>query len=235
MVFDLGVRQRRALDRRPHDGLRATIELVRHQELVKLGRHLGFGGKIHGGVAVLPFAQHAKALELVALRIDPLGRIFAAGLAEFGGRDLVLLAALGAELFLDFPFDRQAVAIPARNVVDVVAHQKLRADDEVLEDLVERVPDMDIAVGVGRTVVQNEQGRARLLPRPAHGVIEISVFPLFQHFRLGLGQAGAHRKFGLGQEDGLAVIAASGGIGGLGFGFGHVNFASDKKVSAIGR
>jgi hypothetical protein len=32
----------------------------------------------------------------------------------------------------------------------------LRLDDDVLEDLVDRVADVDLAVGVGRAVVQHE-------------------------------------------------------------------------------
>ena len=55
-------------------------------------------------------------------------------------RDCVLVLALGAILLLDLPFDRQAVAVPARHVVRVVAEHLVRADDDVLQDLVQRVP-----------------------------------------------------------------------------------------------
>ncbi len=174
-------------------------------------RDLGFGGEVHGGVTLVPVAQDGQALELLALDIDPFGGVFAAGLAELGGGHLVLLAALGAELFFDLPLDRQAVAIPARHVVDVVAHQELRTDDEVLEDLVQRVADMDGAVGVGRAVVQHEQGRAGRLAGATHRVEQTGLIPLLEHFRLQLGQAGTHREFGFGQEDGLAIVAAGGG------------------------
>ncbi len=210
VILDLGVGQGGALDRRPHDRLGAAVKLTRHQELVELRRDLGLGGEVHGGIALVPVAEYGQALEFLALDVDPLGGVFAAGLAELGGRHLVLLAALGAERFLDLPFDRQAVAVPARHVVDVVAHQEFRTDDEVLEDLVQRMANMDIAVGVGRSVVQHEQRRARGLTRLAHGVVEIGRFPGLEHFRLKLGQAGAHGKFGLGQEDGLAIVAAGG-------------------------
>src|SRR5690606_40899703 len=50
----------------------------------------------------------------------------------------------------------QAMAIPARHVGGVEAGQGARADDHVLDDLVNRVADVDAAVGVGRAVVQDE-------------------------------------------------------------------------------
>ncbi len=58
--------------------------------------------------------------------------------------------------YFDLVLDRQAVAVPARHVGRVEAGQRLRADDDVLEDLVDRVADVDVAVGVGRAVVQDE-------------------------------------------------------------------------------
>ena len=56
--------------------------------------------------------------------------------------------------------DRQAVAVPAGDVGAVEAPHRQRADDEVLEHLVEQVPHVDLAVGVGRAVVQDLARRA---------------------------------------------------------------------------
>jgi hypothetical protein len=58
--------------------------------------------------------------------------------------------------FLDLVFDRQAVAVPARHIGRVETGQRPRADDDVLEDLVDRVANVNVAVGVGRAVVQDE-------------------------------------------------------------------------------
>jgi hypothetical protein len=57
---------------------------------------------------------------------------------------------------LDLVFDRKAVAIPARNVGCVETGERLRADDDVLEDLVDRLAEVDVAVGEGRAIVQDE-------------------------------------------------------------------------------
>ena len=121
---------------------------------------------------MVPVALDAEALELLALHVEPVLGIGAAFLAERDHRrgvgEVRLRLALGAVvLLLDLPFDRQAVAVPARHVVGVVAEHLLAARHHVLEDLVERVADMDVAVGVGRAVVQDEFRRGPWRPRAA--------------------------------------------------------------------
>ena len=48
------------------------------------------------------------------------------------------------------------MAVPARDVPDLLALEHLVAVDEILEDLVERVADVEVAVRVGRAVVEGE-------------------------------------------------------------------------------
>jgi hypothetical protein len=97
-----------------------------------------------------------EPLELLALDVDPVRRIGAALGAELLDRHLVLVELLLAVLLLDLPFDRQAVAVPAGHVGRVLAQQRLGADDHVLQHLVQRMADVDVAVGVGRAVVEDE-------------------------------------------------------------------------------
>ena len=94
VILDLGVGQGRALDRRPHDGLGAAIQLAGVLEPVELGDDGGLGREVHGGVSSRPVGGDAQALELLALDVDPAGGVVAAGLAEFFLGDLVLAAAL---------------------------------------------------------------------------------------------------------------------------------------------
>ena len=60
----------------------------------------------------------------------------------------------------DLVLDGQSVAVPARHVGGVETGQGFGADDDVLENLVQRVTDVDAAVGVRRAVVQHELGPA---------------------------------------------------------------------------
>ena len=121
VVLDLGVGQGGALHRAPHHRLGAAIELARQQELVELAHDGRFAGVVHGRIAVGPVAQHAQAAELLALDLDPAGGIFPATGAEVGLGHIVLAQALGAELLLDLPLDRQAMAVPAGDVIHVIA------------------------------------------------------------------------------------------------------------------
>ncbi len=160
VILDLGLGQRGALHHRPHHRLGAAIEQAVGGELHDLAGDLRLGIEAHGGIGMRPVALDAEPLELLALDVEPVLGEDPAFLAEFDDRHLVLVAALGAVLLLDLPFDRQAVAVPAGDVVGIMAERALGAHHDVLQDLVERVADMDVAVGIGRAVMQHEAGAA---------------------------------------------------------------------------
>ena len=90
-------------------------------------------------------------------RADEALGVGAAGAAEIGDRHLALLRA---ELAIDLQLDRQAMAVVADDVRRVEPGHRSRLDDEILQDLVHRRADVDVAVGVGRAVVQHELRRA---------------------------------------------------------------------------
>ncbi len=204
VVFHLGLGERGSLHRTPHHWFRPQVDLIGLGEAVKLRDDGGFRREIHGGVSVIPVAKHAQTAELPCLFGDPASGVFTAAGAELGFRDRLLGPPGGAEFLLDLPFDRQAVAVPARNVVDVVAHREPRADHEVLQQLVERMADMDRPVGVGRAVVEHEQRRPLRLSSPTQAVIEIA--PDFHYARLELGQARAHGKCCLREKHRRSIV-----------------------------
>ena len=76
---------------------------------------------------------------------------------RIGDWHLVLVLALLAILLFDLPFDRQAVAVPSGHVIGILAKHGLRTVDHILQDLVERMSDMQLAVGIGRAVMQHKQ------------------------------------------------------------------------------
>src|SRR3546814_8320448 len=75
-----------------------------------------------------PVADHAEALEFRGLDLHPLRGEIAALAAELQHRHRVLVLAGGAVLLLDLPLDRQAVAVPARHIVGVLAEHLVRPD-----------------------------------------------------------------------------------------------------------
>ena len=94
-----------------------------------------------------------------------------------------------------------------------MAHHLAGADDEVLQHLVERVADVQVAVGVGRAVVQHE-GRAAV-GGLAQAVVDAEPLPAGEPVGLAVRQAGAHREVGLREEQGVLVVD------GLGWSSGH--------------
>ena len=91
-------------------------------------------------------------------------------------------------------FDGQTMAVPARDVAGLPAHEVAGLDDDILEDLVQCVAEMDVAVGVGRAVVQTvvAAGAGGIL----HKLENIGAFPEFEHFRVLLDQICLHGKTG---------------------------------------
>ena len=160
--------------------------------------------EVHGRIWIFKIAKNCKALEFLRLKPDPASSKFTAFLAEFVDRHFVLVLAFSAIFLFDLPFDRQAVTIPARNVVRVIAAHLEGTCDHILEDLVQCVTNMNIAIGIGRTVMQHIERTVLCLF--AQLLIEVHTLPAFNEKRFALWQARAHRKFGLRQIKGFGII-----------------------------
>ena len=218
VIFDLGFRERGLLHRAPHHRAQPAIQRAVHQEAPDLARDHRFGGEVHRGIAPHPVARDAKPLELLRLHIQPARGIGAAFGAEIEDRDIVLVLLPRAVFFLDLPFDRQAVAVPAGHVVGVEACHLRRAVDDVLQHLVQRVADMDVAIGIGRAVMQDElRPSGGLRPQP---VPQAHPVPARQPIGLALRQVAAHREVGLRQDHRAAIVAGGWGLGRIGHGCG---------------
>jgi hypothetical protein len=205
VVLHLRFGERRPLDDRPHDRLGTAVELVRPRELHEFGGDRRLRGLAHRGVRVLEVADDAEPLEFLGLDAHPVEREIPAFAAELVDRYGVLVLALGPVFLLDLPFDRQAVAVPARHVIGVEPKHAAGADDDILEDLVQPRADVDVAVGIGWPVVQDVLvAAARAFPLAAK---KVHAFPTRQDFRLLLRQAGAHGEGRLGQEQRIGVVA----------------------------
>ena len=157
-VLDLGFGQRGAVVDAPVNRLESLVDEAFLEEGVEILDDLGLVPLGHGGVGVVKVAEDADALELIALDLQILFGVLAAGIADL---ERVHLQLLAAERFIDLDFDGQAVTIPAGDVGRVETRHGARLDDEVLEALVESVAEMQGAVGVGRSVMQDVGGRAR--------------------------------------------------------------------------
>ena len=155
-IFHLSFGQGGLFDGRPHHWLCAAIELAAFGEFQQLRNNGRLGMKIHRQIGIVPIGIDAQPLQLFALRIDPILRIGPAFGAKFNSGHFVFVQLLLAILLFNLPLNRQAVAIPTGHIRRVFAKQSLRADDHVLENMVQRMADMHVAVRIRRAIMQDE-------------------------------------------------------------------------------
>ncbi len=177
--------------RAPVHGLLALVDHVLLDEPAERAHDRRLVFELQRLVRIVPGAENAEPLEVAALDVDVLFGVGPAGAAEVRRAHLLLLRT---ELAIDLQLDRQAVAIPAGDVRRVEAKHVVRLDDEVLENLVERVTHVDLAIGVRRPVVQQVLRRA-LAGRP-NLAVEVHRVPAGHGFRLGRLQVRLHREGG---------------------------------------
>src|SRR5437762_3858096 len=82
------------------------------------------------------------------------------------------------------------MAVPTRHIRRVVPAEGPAFDDDVLENVIERIADVDVAVGKGRPVVQDELLRAGA--RGLDAVIQPDLLPFFESQRFARDQVGPH-------------------------------------------
>ena len=202
LVFDLSLGESGFILGAPVDGLESLVDIALLVHPPEDPGLLGLEALVHGLIGVLPVAQDAETPEAGHLALDVLFRIVVAGAAKVGdGHGLVVEL-----LFLnDSALDRHTVVVPAGDIGRVIAAHRIRADNEVLDGLVERVAHVNIAVGKRRAVVQGEAGMPLVLFQKL--VIDVLLVPGTEHVRLALGQSGAHRKVGFRQvQRGIIIL-----------------------------
>src|SRR5258708_11612350 len=176
LVFDLGFGARRAAVEAPVDRPEPAIDVTvredasEHTDLVRLGL------RVHREVGMLPVAEHAQTLEILLVALDLLGGAGAAHALRLLRRQVL------AALLLALHLDRHAVACPAGHVGRVKAGQRPRLYNHVLQDLVHRRADVDVAARVRRAVVQHEARPA--LGDLAQAPVDALVVPLPDPLRL---------------------------------------------------
>ena len=201
VVLHFRFRQRRSAVGAPVNRLGAFQQVAVADDLAQRADDVGFGFEVHGQVWAIPVAQHAQADEVLLLAFNLLGRVLAALLTEFGRRQL--LARFAVQLF-NLQFDRQAVAVPTRHIRRVEAGHPFRLDDNVFENLVNRVTNVNAAVRIRRAVMQNEGFFA--LFGSTNNPVQILFIPTLQHARFALGEIAAHREPCFRQVQGILVV-----------------------------
>ena len=207
VVLDLGLGQGGAARDAPVDRLLGLVDQVLVHEAGELSDDRGLVARGHREVGVVPLAQDPEALELRPLHPHELLGVLAAGPAELHRRHLPLLRPQGA---VDLQLDGQPVAVPARAVGGVVAGHGAAAHHDVLEHLVENGPEVDVAVGVGRPVVEDEGGPPG--PGGPDLAVQVRLLPLLDTAGLHLREVPPHREVGPGQIQGGSKVTVTHGM-----------------------
>jgi len=200
-VLHLRLGQRRLAGGAPVDGLLALVDVACKHQPGELGRRDRLVLVMHGQVGIVPLAEHPEPFEFAALDVDKTLCVLAAVPPLLGLREAALAVA---QLLVHLVLDGQTVAVPARHVDAVVARHILRLDDEVLDDLVEGRPEMDVAVGIRGAVVQDVGGTP---PGDLPDLlVDTDLLPPPERLGLLSGEARLHGEIGLGQIEGGLVI-----------------------------
>ena len=200
-VFNFRLGQRGAAVQTPVDRLETAHHMAISDNLAQGADDARFRLRLHGEIGVRPIAEDAEADEIGLLQLDLACGITAAGSAKF--RSAHLRARL-ADFLLNLLLNRQAVAVPARNVRAIETEHMARFGDDVFQDFIEGMTDVNGAVGIGRAVVQDEfrrigEGGALL-------TVNIGLFPEGEHLRLALRQIAAHREGGFGEVQRIFIV-----------------------------
>ncbi len=190
VVFHLGLGQRSAAWDAPIDRLLATIDEALLHDVREEAQFVGLVFLVEREVRMVPIAEYAEAFELCALEIDVFARVGVTG--GTNGRGIGGSVAGLAQLLRDLELNRQPVAVPARHVRRAEAAQRFVLHHDVLENLVQRGADVNITVGEGRAVVQDEL--RPVLARFLNARVEVVLLPLGEALRFARDKVGLHRE-----------------------------------------
>ncbi len=194
VIFDFSLGQRSFFYGRPHDGFRPLIKGAVHDEFHKLARNHRFCMVIHCFIRIIPITRDAQTFKLFALNRDPFIRKAAAFLAKGHDIHIILIAAFGTILLFYLPLNGQAMTIPTWHIARVFTHHLLRAHYHIFKNFIQRMADVQMAIGIGGAIMQ---GKARTACFFAQTVVNADLAPHFEPFGFTLGQASAHREIGL--------------------------------------
>ena len=185
----------------PIHRLQALVDVALAVHGPKNLHFLRLEGLVHGLVGVGPVADDPQAAEALHLPVDViLGKLFT-GRAELRDRHGLVVQLVFLD---DGRLNGHAVVIPAGDIGGVISLHGPGPDDEVLQRFVEGVAHVDVAIGEGRAVVENEPGAVLVFLQEL--AIQVHFIPLLQHTRLPVGEARFHGEGGFWGDNGIFVV-----------------------------
>ena len=147
-------------------------------------------------IGMLPIAKDTKSAELGSLNINELPGILFRFLTH-------LKRSQSRRGLHHTELDRQTMAIPSRNERSLKSCHRLRFDDQILENLVQGSPHMDIPICKRWTIMKYILRRS--IASLLDGLVKPLLLPFSQKLRFTLSQTSLHGKVGLGKANGIFV------------------------------
>jgi hypothetical protein len=148
---------------------------------------------------LIPIPKNSESLKLLLLPLDEVPSY----LLTLGADD----GWIGPDKFLfgyHLVFDRQAVTVPSRYKRRIKAHHGTAFEDKILENHIQRVAHMGVAVGKGRPIVKMIGGGTS--SGLEESLIGLMACPLHNKGRLPLGEICPHGEIGLRQKNRRTII-----------------------------
>jgi len=201
LVFNLRFGKGGFANEAPVDRLECPIDKPVKGEIGECPDDCRFIRWVERQVGVFPFAEDAEPFEFLLLDFLEFQGVRGGLFPEF---PLINAVLVGFDFLKNLMLDRHAVAVPSRYIRRPEAGERLVLDDNVLQYLVERRADMDMAVGIRRPVMQNKKGTCFVLFE--YFMIQVLFFPTAEKFRFPLAQICLHREIGGRKQDGRGII-----------------------------
>ena len=227
VVLDLGLGQGGLVGNAPQGRAQALVELLLLRQVGQRLHDRRLEPRVDRHVGVVEVAEEAHTEHLGPLPVEPVQCPLAAFRPELQRVDLV---EVEPEMDQCLPLDRQPVHVPTRDEVRPASVEQVDLHERVLEDAVEKVSHVQVAVGIRRPVVEDERGVPGVLCEAL--AVDVCFGPPADPVGFAFGELGPHREVRSGQVERTAVVVA--GRLGIGHGRPDLRAASGRPIHAAG-
>ncbi len=191
VVFNLRLCKGRNACGAPVDRLLVLVDVPGCQQLAENLDYARLIFRRHCFIGIIIIAENAQALELLHLYFNESLGVLPALPPYLNTWHLL---GLVAKLTRNVKLNGQAVAVPSGDIGRPVAHHGVVLDNNVFEDLVQGVPQVQVAVGVGRAVMEN----VSLCPlsRLLDTAVYLFILPFFYNAGFLLREVCPHGEIG---------------------------------------
>lgn len=204
MILELRIGKRSEIKERKNKGIREEIKMEGGWEFKKIERNKRLRMEINSGVGVIEVEEDRKEIELIGMENDKVGRELKKLIEELVDRKLVIVFEWGEIFLIDIKLNRKEVEIKERKIVWIVEENMERESDEVFKNIVKRMEDMDIEVGIGREIM--EKIEREVIGMLEKIFIEVNLIKEMEKKRIEMRKERENRKISMRKIKSFGII-----------------------------